>query len=142
MTRAEKINYLSGYRWAVENVKMLSERLVTLNSKLYNVDSPVITDMPKGGLGIDTIDLLSDKLNIEQELMERLEFGLDMKSEVIEVIRTVRDPKLRLILEMKYLDLMSIGEIASRLGYSSNHISRLHNEAIDTLGGLEEQMAS
>ena len=142
MTRAEKINYLSGYRWAVENVKMLSERLVTLNSKLYNVDSPVITDMPKGGLGIDTIDLLSDKLNIEQELLERLEFGLDMKSEVIGVIRTVRDPKLRLILEMKYLDFMSIGEIASRLGYSSNHISRLHNEAIDTLGGLEEQMAS
>ena len=142
MTRAEKINYLSGYRWAVENVKMLSERLVTLNSKLYNVDSPVITDMPKGGLGIDTIDLLSDKLNIEQELLERLEFGLDMKSEVIGVIRTVRDPKLRLILEMKYLDFMSIGEIASRLGYSSNHISRLHNEAIDTLSGLEEQMAS
>ena len=142
MTRAEKINYLSGYRWAVENVKMLSERLVTLNSKLYNVDSPVITDMPKGGLGIDTIDLLSDKLNIEQELLERLEFGLDMKSEVIGVIRTVRDPKLRLILEMKYLDFMSIGEIASRLGYSSNHISRLHNEVIDTLSGLEEQMAS
>ena len=142
MTRAEKINYLSGYRWAVENIKMLSERLATLNSKLYNVDSPVITDMPKGGLGIDTIDLLSDKLNIEQELLERLEYGLDMKSEVIGVIRTVRDPKLRLILEMKYLDLMSIGEIAARLGYSSNHISRLHNEAIDSLSGLEEQMAS
>ena len=65
-----------------------------------------------------------------------------MKSEVIEVIRTVRDPNLRLILEMKYLDFMSIGEIAIRLGYSSNHISRLHNEAIDSLGGLEEQMAS
>ena len=142
MTRTEKINYLSGYRWAVENIQMLSERLATLSSKLYNVDSPVITDMPRGGLGIDTIDLLSDKLNIEQELLERLEFGLDMKSEVIEVIRTVRDPKLRLILEMKYLDLMSIGEIANRLGYSSNHISRLHNEAIDSLGGLEEQMAS
>ena len=142
MTRSDKIKYLNGYRWAVENIKMLSERLATLNSKLYNVDSPVITDMPRGGLGIDTIDLLSDKLNIEQELLERLEFGLDMKSEVIGVIRTVRDPKLRLILEMKYLDLMSIGEIASRLGYSSNHISRLHNEAIDTLGGLEEQMAS
>lgn len=141
MNRSDKIKYLSGYRWAVENIKMLSERLATLNSKLYGLDSPVITDMPRGGLGLDTIDLLSDKLNIEQELLERLEFGLDMKSEVIEVIRTVRDPKLRLILEMKYLDFMSIGEIASRLGYSSNHISRLHNEAIDSLGGLEEQIA-
>lgn len=142
MTRADKIKYLNGYRWAVENIKMLSERLATLNSKLYNVDSPVITDMPRGGLGLDTIDLLSDKLNIEQELLERLEFGLDMKSEVIGMIRTVNNPKLRMILEMKYLYLMSISEIASRLGYSSNHISRLHNEAIDSLGGLEEQMAS
>ena len=132
MTRSDKIKYLNGYRWAVENIKMLSERLATLNSKLCGLDSPVITDMPKGGLGLDMIDLLSDKLNIEQELLERLELGLDMKSEVIEVIRTVRDPKLRLILEMKYLDLMSIGEIASRLGYSGNHISRYHNEGNDS----------
>lgn len=142
MTRADKIKYLNGYRWAVENIKMLTERLATLNSKLYNVDSPVITDMPKGGLGLDMTDLLSDKLNIEQELLERLEYGLDMKSEVIEVIRTVRDPKLRMILEMKYLDLMSIGEIANSLGYSSNHISRLHNEAIDKLHWIDEKMAS
>ena len=142
MTRADKIKYLNGYRWAVENIKMLTERLATLNSKLYNVDSPVITDMPKGGLGLDTTDLLSDKLNIEQELLERLEYGFDMKSEVIGVIRAVRDPKLRMILEMKYLDLMSINEIASKLGYSSNHISRLHNEGIDTLGWIEDKMAS
>ena len=142
MTRADKIKYLNGYRWAVENIKMLTERLATLNSKLYNVDSPVITDMPKGGLGLETVDLLSDKLNIEQELLERLEYGLDMKSEVIGVIRTVRDPKLRMILEMKYLDLMSISEIAGKLGYSSNHISRLHNEAIDQLLWIEDKMAS
>ena len=138
MTRADKIKYLNGYRWAVENIKMLTERLATLNSKLYNVDSPVITDMPKGGLGLETVDLLSDKLNIEQELLERLEYGLDMKSEVIGVIRTVRDPKLRMILEMKYLDLMSISEIAGKLGYSSNHISRLHNEGIDQLSWIEQ----
>ena len=142
MTRADKIKYLNGYRWAVENIKMLSERLATLNSKLYNVDSPVITDMPRGGVGLDTADLLSDKLNIEQELLERLEYGLDLKSEVVKLIRTVNDPKLRMILEMKYLDFMNIGEIASRLGYSSNHISRLHNEAIDSLNWIEEKMAS
>ena len=142
MTRADKIKYLNGYRWAMENIKMLTERLATLNSKLYGLESPVITDMPKGGLGLETVDLLSDKLNIEQELLERLEYGLDMKSEVIGVIRTVRDPKLRMILEMKYLDLMSISEIAGKLGYSSNHISRLHNEAIDQLDWIEKQMAS
>ena len=53
MTRSDKIKYLNGYRWAVENIKMLSEQLATLNSKLYNVDSPVITDLPRGGLGIE-----------------------------------------------------------------------------------------
>lgn len=142
MTRSDKIKYLSGYRWAVENIKMLSERLATLNSKIYGLDSPVITDMPRGGVGLDVTDLLSDKLNIEQELLERLEYALNLKVEIIGMIQTVRNPKLRMILEMKYLDFMSIGEIADRLGYSSNHISRLHNEGIDHLIWKKEKVAS
>lgn len=140
--REKKIKYLNGYRWAVVNVKMLTERLEACNSKLYGTTSPVITDMPKGGLGIDTVDVLSDKIDTEQELYKRLKTALDMKAEIVGVIEQVNDPRCRMILEMKYFDFMTINEMAKQLGYSNNHISRLHNEAIDQLGWIEEKLAN
>lgn len=96
--------------------------LITMNG--------TITDL-QGGVGLDTTDFLVDKMNIKQELLERLEFALDMKAEVIEVVRTVYVPKLRIILEMTNLDFMGIGGIADRLNYSGNHIVRLHNVLIE-----------
>lgn len=133
MKNGDKIKYLEGYRWALENIKMLTARIEKLNYRLYNLRSQIITDMPRGGQGIDNIDLIAHKQDIENEVLQRIKQAEETKQKIFEVISSVNDPKFRMILEMRYIDCMTLCDIGDTLGYSYNHICRLHTTALDDI---------
>lgn len=68
--------------------------------------------------------------NRADELIDEL---ITVKIEIEDVLILVEDRKLRNILERKYIYFESNEVIAAALGYSTNHVYKLHNKAFKAL---------
>ncbi len=70
--RIKKSKYLDGYYWALQNIEMLQEKIKCKNDRLYSVRSPKLSDMPRGGTPVTTLDMIADKSELEIDLKRML----------------------------------------------------------------------
>ncbi|MCD8365821.1 MAG: DUF1492 domain-containing protein [Clostridiales bacterium] len=56
---------------------------------------------------------------------------VDLKAEMVQVIKAVENTEFQTILEKRYLCFMSWEQIAVDLGYNVRHLYRLHEEALE-----------
>ena len=54
-----------------------------------------------------------------------------IKTEMTRVISSVQNMEYQRLLELRYLCFRSWKQIADEMGYSKQHIFRLHNEALE-----------
>lgn len=122
--------YLKKYKRNLAMIKRLTDRLDALNMRLYSIKSPSMSDMPRGGEPVDPVDLLADKADLEDRI-RRLELkGRGLKSELLDKIDDLDDPRYADVLEMFLVDCMSFNEIADDLGYTTRHVIRLYSEGV------------
>lgn len=131
VSRSEKTIFLNGYRWAIEKIDVLEERLARLDDRLYSMRRSIISDMPKGGKGKDTVDLIGDKEELSNDINEKLKEAYDKKRLIETAIDSMDDDRLSVILSLKYIDGLTLEEIASKLHYSNSHMGVLHRLALD-----------
>lgn len=72
-------------------------------------------------------------IDLENEINREIDRLIDVKTEIWELIYTLPDSTERVILERHYLLHEGWERIADKLGYSSRHITRLHNRALERL---------
>lgn len=128
---SDKVKFLNGYRWTIEKIDVLEERLARIDDRLYAIRRSVISDMPKGGQGKDTVDLIGDKLEINQDINDRLKEAYDKKRLIESAIDSMENDRLSVILSLKYIDGLTLDEIAQKLHYSNSHMGVLHRQALD-----------
>ena len=131
VSRSEKTIFLNGYRWAIEKIDVLEERLARLDDRLYSMRRSIISDMPKGGKGKDTVDLIGDKEELSNDINEKLKEAYEKKRQIETAIDSMDDDRLSVILSLKYIDGLTLEEIASKLHYSNSHMGVLHRLALD-----------
>lgn len=112
------------------NIKL--EKLETLRS-LAEKTTTVLTDMPKAQNIGDPENILVKIADMETELKDEIGELLDIKSEVQETIKTLQDPELELVLDLRYLCYKTWRDIALVMSYDVRHIQRLHGEALAKL---------
>lgn len=56
---------------------------------------------------------------------------MNLKAEMVQVIKAVENTEFQTILEKRYLCFMSWEQIAVDLGYNVRHLYRLHEEALE-----------
>lgn len=95
-----------------------------------------ISDMPRGSSGSkSTMENTVVKLvDLEKEIDADIDELVDMKRDVAEKISCVRNPKLSLLLEMRYLAYMKWTEIAEILGTDVRYVHKLHGKALACVG--------
>lgn len=77
---------------------------------------------------------VSDKLNLVQsELNTLIQEQTIKKLNIYNLINKLDDEILKSILSYKYICFLSFEEISKKMHYSTRHIIRLHNKAIETL---------
>lgn len=130
-TRSDKTIFLNGYRWAIEKIDVLEERLARIDDRLYSMRRSIISDMPKGGKGKDTVDLIGDKQELNQDINERLKEAYAKKRLIESAIDSMENDRLSVILSLKYIDGLTLEEIADKLHYSNSHMGVLHRQALD-----------
>lgn len=127
-------SFLIRYRYSKKKLKRLEEKLIDLNERLISLQSPVISDMPRGhtpGLTLD--DLLVRKEELEERIKHERDKGIQLRKEVDYAIDQLDDTKLCDILEEFFINDLTLEEIGEKYCYSVRHTIRLYSEAIRQL---------
>lgn len=127
-------HFLNRYRKIREHIKVLSERLYELRQKIENVSAVTISDMPKGnGNGLTKEDLLIKKIELENRIVNLNNKATEIRKDILSKIDLLEDVRHAQILEMYFIDLMTLEEIAEELKYSYRYTINLYSDAITLL---------
>lgn len=114
-----------------------------INSKLEQVLSlrdlttkatATMSDMPGGGSRnvYKMQDIIGKIVDLENEINADIDQLVDLKREMVSVIKAVKNPEYQTLLELRYLCFKPWEQIAVEMGYSIHHLYRLHNSALAT----------
>lgn len=66
----------------------------------------------------------------EARIAQEVDGLLSLRRAIDDAIRSLPDPESQLVLKYRYIDGLTIEEIASQMHYCERHISRLHESAL------------
>ena len=84
-----------------------------------------------GGLGID--DCVAEMDGLDQEFLGKIYQAIQMKRTIENVIDSVEDDRLRLILSYRYIDGLKWENICCEANYSWQWIHKLHTKALEAI---------
>lgn len=127
----KKVAYLSAYKWIMADIDIKEERLARLDERITSLRSLRITDMPKGGQAIGIDDIIVQKVDLFNEINERLKEANCEREKIETAIHKMERYQDRVVLELKYIQGMRYEEMTDVVGYSLRHVKRMHWAAID-----------
>lgn len=129
----DKKRYLRRYRKNLSCIDRLEEKLKLLEVRLSSPKSPNLSGMPRGGTPVTIEDLISDRKELEDRITRLKAKSKILKSEILEEIDTLDDPRYCEILEAYFIDGYTLEKIAEKECYTDRHVFRLYSEAITIL---------
>ncbi len=124
---------LKRYRENRSCIVRLEDKLTLLEERIVSIKSPNYSGMPRGGTPVTLEELISDKVDLEKRI-ERLKVkGKKIKSQILDEIDSLEDPRYCEVLESYMIDCKTISDIAEDMGYTEVHIYNLYREAINEL---------
>lgn len=122
--------YLSRYRFINDGINSKLMQVEDLRSKAQTVSGGNSTGT-HSSQPYDRIGEITAKIvDLEREINEEIDRLVDIQREIRESIAAVPEERLRTLLEYKYLNCMTLEEIAVRMNYSYKQICRLHGKAL------------
>lgn len=120
-----------------------------INSKLEQVLSlrelttkatATMSDMPGGGSRnvYKMQDIIGKIVDLENEINADIDRLVDLKREMVAVIKAVADPEYQTLLELRFLCFKTWEQIAVDMNYSIQHIYRLRDKALKVVVAPEK----
>ena len=110
------------------------EQIISLRTLATKVNS-AISDIPisfTNNQGVIS-KVVPRIVDLELEINEEIKTLIDVKKKIYQLIKIIKNPELKIILELRYLNLKKWSNIAVDMGYSVQNIYKLHNKAIKIL---------
>ena len=113
-----------------------------INSKLEQVLSlrdlttkatATMSDMPGGGSQnvYKMQDIIGKIVDLENEINADIDRLVDLKREMVAVIKAVESPEYQTLLELRYLCFKTWAQIAIEMDYSIEYAFRAHKKALE-----------
>nr|DAZ81212.1 MAG TPA: Protein of unknown function (DUF722) [Caudoviricetes sp.] len=122
--------YLSRYRWQNDSINAKLEQVGELRRKAQTVSSGssdgAHSSTPRDRIG----EITARIVDLEREINEDIDRSIDLQREIRAAISAVSDERLRHLLELKYINCLTLEEIAVRMDYSYKQVCRLHGQAL------------
>jgi len=121
-----------------------------INSKLEQVQSlrelatkatATLSDAPASGTrNVHSMsDIIDKMIDLEAEINDDIDCLVDLKREIMTVIKRVENPEHQTLLELRYLCFKPWEQIAVAMTYNLRHVFKLHDAALqkveNTLSG-------
>ncbi|GHU48823.1 hypothetical protein FACS1894127_0320 [Clostridia bacterium] len=129
--------YLSGAYRIDRRISSKLEQVASLR-ELASRASAVLSDMP-----VDTTKnphrmegIIVDMMELETDIKADISFLIDLKREVMRLIKRVGSPECQTLLELRYLCFKTWEQIAVELDYGIDNVFRLHRRALEIVTHL------
>ena len=131
MTKKE---YLSQAYRLDQRINSKLEQVESLNGLATKVSS-TLTGMPKNpNRATSTMaDAVAKIIDLQEEINNDIDRLVDLKREMVTVIKAVVNKESQTLLELRYLCFRTWEQIAVDMGYNVRHVYRLHDEAVEKI---------
>ena len=123
--------YLSQARFLDDRINSKRQQISSLN-ELATKCTATISDMPHSpnSGGSTMADAVCKIIDLQEEINKDIDRLVDLKREIMGVIKAVPNVEYQTILEKRYLCFISWEQIAVDMNYSMQHIHRMHSSAL------------
>lgn len=121
-----------------------------INSKLEQISSlrelamkatSTLSDMPRSASKNTSSmeNVICKMVDLENEINSDIDRLVDLKREIVSLIKNIDNTEHQTLLELRYLCFICWEQIAIDMGYSSQHIFRLHEKALKSIRFLKDE---
>ena len=123
--------YLSQARFLDDRINSKIQQISSLN-ELATKCTATISDMPHSpnSGGSTMADAVCKIVDLQEEINKDIDRLVDLKREIMGVIKAAPNVEYQTILEKRYLCFISWEQIAVDMNYSMQHIHRMHSSAL------------
>ncbi|MHB1154851.1 MAG: DUF1492 domain-containing protein [Eubacteriales bacterium] len=72
-------------------------------------------------------------ISLENEINSDIDSLIDLKHEIVNLIKCIENPEYQTLLELRYLCFKTWEQIAVYMGYDSRYIHKLHSRALEIM---------
>ena len=123
--------YLSQAYRLDQRINSKIEQVASLN-ELATKCTSTITGMPHipAKSTSPMADAIGKIIDLQNEINADIDRRVDLKREIVAVIKAVEQPEYQTLLEKRYLCFLTWEQIAVDMGYNVRHLYRIHEEAL------------
>lgn len=83
-------------------------------------------------------DIIAKMIDLEDEINRDIDTLVDLKRDIVKVIKRIKSPEYQTLLELRYLCFKTWEQIAVDMGYSIQNAYKMHDRALQSLIFLKE----
>lgn len=126
--------YLNQAYWLDRRIDSKLEQLSALKDMATKTTSVMSDDVVSHTRNVHSMqDVIAKIIDMQAEINADIDQLVDLKREIMQVVKAVQNPEHQTLLELRYLCFKSWEEVAEELGYNVRHIYRLHDEAVEQI---------
>ena len=126
--------YLNQAYWLDHRIDSKLEQLSVLKEMATKTTSAMNGDVVSHTRNVHSMqDVINKIIDMQAEINADIDRLVDLKSEIMHVIKAVRNPEHQTLLELRYLCFKSWECVAEQMGYNIRHVYRLHDEAVEQI---------
>jgi DNA-directed RNA polymerase specialized sigma subunit len=134
MTAKEYLNQIKEARMSIKaekerlaNMKTMAMSIGTKELKADRVQTSVKNEGLEGTVG--------NYVDYESKIIDRIEEYKELEEQIVDEIYGMNcDYKLKNVIYFRYVHLKSYKEVANMMGYTEQHVKRLHGQALKLFG--------
>lgn len=126
--------YLNQAYWLDRRIDSKLEQLSALSDMATKTTSIMSDDVMSHTRNVHSMqDIIVKIVDMKAEINTDIDHLVDLKREIMQVVKAVPNPEHQTLLELRYLCFKSWEDVAQELGYNVRHIYRLHDEAVEQI---------
>ena len=125
--------YLMRIRRSNELLQTNLSEIERLRQLSVTLSSPgVMTEAVSGSKSGDAayVKTVEKIIDLEYKINKEIDVMIDQISETRAVINMLDDPNERLLLKLRYVEMLKWDDVAKRMGYTTRHAKRMHLQAL------------
>lgn len=126
--------YLSQAYRIDQRINSKLEQIVSLRELATKATSTLSDTPPSGSRNIHSMEgIILKMVDLENEINKDIDTLVDLKREFVFIIKKINNPEYQTLLELRYLCFKTWEQIAVEMGYSLQHIFRIHDKALKNI---------
>ena len=126
--------YLSQAYWLDRRINSKLEQLSALKDMATKTTSIMSDDVVSHTRNVHSMqDVIAKIIDMQAEINADIDRLVDLKRDIMQVVKTVDDPELQTLLELRYLCFKDWPDIACEMHCSESNVYKVHSRALQAV---------